>query len=216
MSTETHTEIVCIVDRSGSMNRIREDAIGGFNAFLAEQKELPDPAKLTLVLFNHRYQLLHDGVSLQDVPELDDRAYAISGNTALLDAVGMTIDNVRNRIETLSDDEEPAAVIVAILTDGLENSSREYTRQQVFELIKAQREAGWEFVFLAANQDAVSEGGRMGVDAADARKFAHTGEGVREAFRHSSARTAETRRRTRDQGKTSPTGSTKIGFPKPD
>ncbi len=211
-----YTEIVCIVDRSGSMHRIREDAIGGFNAFLAEQKELPDPAKLTLVLFNHRYELVHDGVGLQDVPELDDRTYAISGSTALLDAVGMTIDNVRNRIETLSDGEKPGAVIVAILPDGLENSSREYTRQQVFEFIKAQREAGWEFVFLAANQDAVREGGRMGVDAADARRFAHTGEGIRDAYRYTSGRTAETRRRARGQGRAVASGSTKIGFPKPD
>ncbi len=87
--------------------------------------------------------------------------------------------------------------------------------QQVFELIKAQQEAGWEFVFLAANQDAVSEGGRMGVDAADAREFAHTGEGVREAFRHSSARAAETRRRTRKHGKSTASSGARIGFPKP-
>ena len=217
MTQVNHAEVVCIVDRSGSMNAIAEDALGGFNQFLVEQKKLPDPARFTLVLFNHEYELAHDGANLADVPDLTPDAYGISGTTALLDAVGMTLDNVRNRLAKVPDGEQPAGVLVAILTDGLENSSKEYTRGRVFEMIAGQQGKGWEFAFLAANQDAVQEGGRMGVTAADARSYAHTGEGVREAWSGISERAAGTRRRARERGEPSSGADkgTKVGFKAP-
>jgi len=153
------------------------------------------------VLFNHRYELVHEGVDLQAAPELESTTYAIGGTTALLDAVGMTIDSVRNRIAGLPEAERPAGVIVAILTDGLENSSREYTRQEVFDRIRQQQAEGWEFVFLAANQDAVQEGGTIGIPTQDARAYAHSGEGVREAWSGISRRTSRSRQRARKRRK---------------
>jgi hypothetical protein len=122
----------------------------------------------------------------------------------------MTIDAVRNRIENLAEDKRPAGVVVAILTDGLENSSREYTRRQVFDRIREQRADGWEFVFLGAEQDAVRKGGRLGVAPADARRFARTAEGVREAWSGISGRTADVRRRRRKT--TSGSDRSRIGF----
>jgi len=211
---EKHVEIVCVIDRSGSMNAIAEDAIGAFNQFLKEQKEMPDPARLTLALFNHEYELVHDGLPLADVPDLDAKTYGISGTTALLDAVGITIDNVRNRLATLDEKDRPDGVLVAILTDGLENSSREYTRRQVFDLIKAQSAEGWEFMFLAANQDAIREGGRMGVAAKDASPYAHTAEGIRKAWHGVSGRASESRRRARERRESGsdPHDGPQIGF----
>jgi len=166
------------------------------------------------VLFNHQYELVHEGVDLQTVPELDAATYAIGGTTALLDAVGMTIDSVRNRIAGLPEAERPAGVIVAILTDGLETSSREYTREQVFDRIREQQAEGWEFVFLAANQDAVQEGSTMGIAPHDAQTYAPSGEGVREAWSGISGRTSRTRQGTgkrRKPGSGSKDGSP-IGF----
>ncbi|MFO7958170.1 MAG: VWA domain-containing protein [Candidatus Brocadiia bacterium] len=219
MTEKRYVEIICVVDRSGSMGAIESDAIGGFNKFLREQKQEAGEARFTLVLFNHEYQVLHDGVELQRVPELDAATYAVGGMTALLDAVGTAVDAARARIARLTENERPAAVIVAILTDGLENSSSEYTAPQIFEKIRNLRaREGWEFVFLGADQDAVKEATRMGIAKDDAHDFSRTGEGVQGAYRRMSARTSRTRRRTRHPRRRSSTQeeSTPIGFHKAD
>lgn len=179
------TELVCIIDRSGSMHQIRDDAIGGFNAFLEGQQQHPGRARFTLVLFNHNYELVHDGLDLQAATPLDETTYVPQGNTALLDAVGRTIDDVGNRLAATPEDARPGTVIVAILTDGLENASSDYTRDRVAEMIAhQQKKYGWQFVFLAANQDAFQAAKGLNIPAADAMAFAATKVGIREAYQN--------------------------------
>lgn len=176
-------EIVCIVDRSGSMQPIRKDAIGGFNKFLEDQKKLSGEAQLSLVLFNTEFNQVHAGVPIADVPELTDDTYVPAGMTALLDAVAKTIDEVGTRLAELPEDERPAKVVVCILTDGCENSSREYTLAQVKEKITTQREQwGWEFIYLGANQDAFAEGAKLGVSVHLTSNYPATSKGLRTAY----------------------------------
>jgi uncharacterized protein YegL len=195
MTNPNLTEIVCIIDRSGSMESIRTDAIGGFNAFLAEQQKLPGDAKLTLVLFDHEYILHLDGVPLQDVQPLDETTYVPRGTTALLDAIGRTVDDVGKRLGATPEDERPGKVIVVILTDGLENASRDYTHERVRALITHQSEKySWEFVFLAANQDAIAAAGQIAIQPQNAVAFAATPAGVQGVLQEASARVTESRR----------------------
>lgn len=176
------SEIICIVDRSGSMGSIRSDAIGGFNVFLEDQKKAPGEAHLSLVLFNDQYELVHDHVDIQRVPELNEETYQPSGTTALLDAVGRTIDRVGQRLAKTAEHDKPCKVIVAILTDGLENASSDYSRAKIAEMIEHQQKVySWEFIFLAANQDAIATASSMSIHAKDAISFDATGEGVRNA-----------------------------------
>jgi hypothetical protein len=177
------TEIICIIDRSGSMQSIRSDAIGGFNAFLAGQQKHPGEGRLTLALFNHDYECVYEATPLSDVPLLTEDTYVPEGTTALLDAVGRAIVDAGNRLAAMPEDERPGQVIVAILTDGLENASTDYTRERVAELVAHQRtKYAWEFVFLAANQDAFQAAQKLSIDPADAMAFASTKAGVRTAY----------------------------------
>jgi uncharacterized protein YegL len=189
------SEIVCIVDRSGSMDAIRTDAIGGFNTFLTDQKQEPGEATLSLVLFNHQYTLAYDNIRLDKVRPLNEKTYVPQGMTALLDAVGRTIDAVGERLSRTPEPERPSKVIVAILTDGLENASREYSRGKVAEMIQHQREKySWEFIFLAANQDAIASARSISIAAEDAFAFQATGAGVRHANMQMSQEIARRRR----------------------
>lgn len=176
------TEIAFVLDRSGSMNPIAADAIGGFNTFLASQQALPGEARLTLVLFDHEYLVVHDNVAIRQVPPLDAKTFVPRGMTALLDAVGRTIDDVGVRLAATPEEQRPAKVIVAILTDGQENASRDYTFAKVAGMIKHQQEKySWEFLFLAANQDAIAAAGALSIGAKDAIAFQATGQGIRNA-----------------------------------
>ena len=175
-------EIACVVDRSGSMDAVRTDAIGGFNSFLRQQQALPGEARLSLVLFNHGYERVHDRRPLAEVPPLDEATYVPGGTTALLDAVGRTLHDLGNRIEAAPPAERPEKVIVAILTDGLENASRDYTYERVAGAIEDRQAAGWEFVFLAANQDAIASAARVGIGAQDAFGFVADAAGTGVAF----------------------------------
>lgn len=181
---ENFTEIVCIIDRSGSMHAIRDDAIGGFNQFLEEQKGVPGEAQLTLVLFNHQYKLVHDGVGLTTIPPLDHNTYRPAGTTALLDAIGRTIDTVGERLAQTPEKERPTQVIVSILTDGLENSSRDYTQGRIAEMISHQESKySWEFIFLGANMDAFKVASMLNISAANTSNFVASSEGTRASFR---------------------------------
>ncbi len=176
------SEIVCIIDRSGSMGSIRDDAIGGFNTFLAEQKKLPGEATLTYIQFDTEYEVVHENAPLNDVPPIDETVYVPRGSTALLDAVGRTIDATGKRLANMPEEHRPETVIVAILTDGEENSSREYDLARIEDMIRHQKEKySWEFIFLGANQDAFAEAAKIGIDRKDAYNFAATAEGVRDA-----------------------------------
>ncbi len=184
MVRSPHAEIVCIIDRSGSMESIRQDAIGGFNRFMDEQKKLPGDARLTLVLFNDEYALVADGAPLSRFRPLDDETYVPSGTTALLDAVGRTLAGLRARIDGLAPAERPDTVVVSILTDGMENVSREYTYERIAGMIAECREKrGWEFIFLAANQDAFVTGNALAIDRKNTVQFSSTHEGLATAYK---------------------------------
>ena len=179
--TESRTHIVCIVDRSGSMQPIAEDAIGGSNAFLESQRTLPGDAVVTLVLFDHEYFRLCRAVPIAQAPRLDHGNYYPRGTTALLDAIGRTLEDVEAAMAARNAEKEH--VIVAILTDGLENSSTDYSAEAIAQRIDALRtEHGWEFIYLGANQDAISVAGRMNIPAASSANFAATSAGVHHAY----------------------------------
>jgi ADP-heptose:LPS heptosyltransferase len=188
------SEIICIIDRSGSMASISNDAIGGFNTFLEEQRKVPGEATLTFVQFDTEYEIVHENKPLQNVPELNHDTYQPRGMTALLDAVGRTIDDTGRRLANMPEGSRPEKVIIAILTDGEENSSRKYDLGKVRELIKHQKDNyQWEFIFLGANQDAFAEAAKIGIDAKDSFNFAATEKGVRSAYTNMSASVAQYR-----------------------
>lgn len=158
------TDITIILDRSGSMQAIRGDTVGGFNAFLEEQKKLPDPASLSLIQFDHEYEPVYRGIDIREAAQLTLETFVPRGNTALYDAVGRTIVKTGERLAKLPEAERPKRVLHLIITDGAENASREYTAAMLHSMITEQREKySWEFVFLGANQDAVLNAQQIGV-----------------------------------------------------
>ncbi len=157
------TDITMVVDRSGSMASIRSDAEGGINSFVSQQQQEPGEALMTLVQFNTAYEFIHSGISIGQVP-----AYRLqpSGSTALLDAVGRAINETGSRLAAMDETQRPGLVVFVIATDGEENSSREFTREQIRQMIQHQQSAyRWQFTFLAANQDAFAEGASLGIAA---------------------------------------------------
>lgn len=184
MADTQRTDITIILDRSGSMGTISEDAIAGFNRFIDDQSAQPGEARLTLVQFDDRIEILHDAVPLADVPPLTQDTFKPRGATALHDAIGKSIRQAKTRLAALPESERPAHVIFAIITDGYENASHEFDRQLVADMIRHQRAQGdWRFLFFGANQDAVKEADSLGIDAASAVTFEGTGAGARKAFR---------------------------------
>jgi uncharacterized protein YegL len=177
-------EVICILDRSGSMESIRMDSIGGFNTFLDEQKAIKGEASLTLVLFDDKYEIVHDNINIQDVPPLDATVFVPRGWTALLDAIGKTVTTVGERLAKTDEALRPDKVIVVILTDGYENQSTEYNSEQIKEMIKHQQEKySWEFIYLGANQDAFAVGGSLGIKGCNTCSFDATPAGARSASR---------------------------------
>ncbi len=182
-TTDNIVEIVCILDRSGSMGSVLDDSIGGFNAFLAEQKKLPGRANMTLVLFDNEYQEAVTSQDIANVAPLTRETYVPRGSTALYDAIGRAIGNVTEKIAKTPKTDRPTKVIVAILTDGQENSSREFQQKQVFDLVSAKREEDkWEFVYLGANQDAMTAGHSIGVAVSNSFNYNSTGVGTVRAY----------------------------------
>jgi uncharacterized protein YegL len=162
------TEIAFILDRSGSMQSIAEAAVSSFNELLERQKKEHEqtPVRISLVLFNTEYEVPFSSVMASELPRLDMKTYAPDGGTALLDAIGRTIDELGSRLAAMSEADRPGKVIVAIMTDGEENSSRQFNWEQISEKIKHQTEVyKWEFLFLGANQDAIATGSRMHISA---------------------------------------------------
>ncbi len=160
------TELVLILDKSGSMAGLERDTIGGFNSMLEKQKAVDGPCRVTTVLFDHRYTLLHDRIDIQAVSPMTDREYFVGGSTALLDAVGTTIHKIAAVQKNTAEEYRAERVLLVIITDGEENASREYSIQRVKAMIEHEkREYGWEFVFLGANIDAVETAGRFGIGA---------------------------------------------------
>lgn len=183
MSKENLTEIVCIIDKSGSMESVKKDAIGGFNSFIDVQKKVPGDAALTLILFDTIYEVCYEGKNIKDVPNLNDSSYTPCGCTALLDALGKTINSVGARLSKTLEQDRPSKVIFVILTDGEENSSREFTKKQINDMITHQKDVyKWEFIYLAANQDAIHEASYIGIKASNAFNYVGTAQGTRDVY----------------------------------
>ena len=160
------TELVFILDRSGSMAGLEADTIGGFNAMLEKQRKEPGKAVISTVLFDNETEVIHDRVSLDRVPALTEKEYYVRGCTALLDAVGGAIHHIGNVHKYAREEDRPGKTLFVITTDGLENASRRYTYDKVKSMIERQREKyGWEFLFLGANIDAAREAARFGIRA---------------------------------------------------
>ena len=177
--TNERTHIICVLDSSGSMSSIMSDSIGGFNTFLQQQRELPDDATITVALFdsNHNYQLLYDNVDIKKAKDLTSKEWYPRGMTALYDAIGKTINADKARLAKLGD-EAPAKVLVCVVTDGLENDSREYTLLNIKDLIGVCEKDNWNFVYLAANQDAFSVGSGFGISVGNTYTYTASAAGV--------------------------------------
>lgn len=193
------TAIAAVVDRSGSMEPLVDDAIGGFNAFLAAQQAAPGEVRLTLALFDHEILVPCLDQPIAAVPPLDRSTYVPRGSTALLDAIGTTIDELGLRLAHTPEAERPGTVIVAILTDGHENASTRYRSNQIADRIAHQRAFyDWEFVFLAANEDAIITAQSLAIPAVDARSFRADHAGVEEVYLDLHQRVEEKKRRRRE------------------
>ena len=180
--TNGQTELVFILDRSGSMSGLESDTIGGFNGMLTQHCSEGGDVLVSTVLFDHENEVIHDRVRVADVPTLTSKEYYTRGCTALLDAMGDAIHHIKNVHKYARPEDRPARTMFIITTDGMENSSTRYTADQVRAMVKQQEEAGWEFVFLGANIDAVQVAGGLGIRAENAVEFACDAAGVRENF----------------------------------
>ena len=176
------TELVFILDRSGSMSGLESDTIGGFNGMLTQHRSEGGDVLVSTVLFDHENEVIHDRVRIADVPTLTSKEYYTRGCTALLDAMGDGIRHIKNVHKYARPEDRPARTMFIITTDGMENSSTRYTADQVRAMVKQQEEAGWEFVFLGANIDAERVAGDIGIPVENAVEFACDAAGVRENF----------------------------------
>lgn len=182
------TEIIVVMDKSGSMGPRQSDAIGGFNQFLKEQQAEPGEANLSLVMFDTTYNIPFTGKPLKDVPELNTDTYRPGGGTALNDALARAIIETGKRLEDMQEDVRPEKVICVVITDGEENSSKEHSKEQVAEMVKHQTEKyDWAFIYLGANVDAFAEAGQLGFAKHAVMDFAPSADGVRSAYVGTSA-----------------------------
>lgn len=177
------TEMVFILDRSGSMDGLEADTIGGFNRLLTKQKKVKGDALITTVLFDDHYELLHDREDIKDVAKLTETEYFVRGCTALLDAVGKTITKIAHAQKQMDEDERPAHTMFVIITDGYENASHEYDGSKILKMVTKQQEKhDWEFVFIGSNIDAIATASRIGIRRSRAVNAMHDGAGQRLSY----------------------------------
>lgn len=177
------TEMVFILDRSGSMAGMEDDTIGGFNGLIKKQQKEEGEAFVSTVLFDDRTEVLHDRVALDKLQPMTDREYYVRGCTALLDAVGRAIKHISNVHKYAREEDRPEKTMMVIITDGYENASREYTYAKVKKLIHEQEEKhGWEFLFLGANIDAAAEADRFGICKERAVRYEQDSAGIAKNF----------------------------------
>jgi len=176
------TEIIVVIDKSGSMRDTQQQVIEGFNEFLREQSAQPGEATLTMTQFNTDYCIVHDGVALADVPALDTKSYCPEGGTALIDAACRTIDKVTARHANMPDAEKPERVLMVITTDGQENSSIENKKDDLKKRVTDLEAANWRFIFFGANIDAFAEAGGYGVQRGATASYKATAQGTRSMY----------------------------------
>lgn len=173
------TELVFILDKSGSMGGLEKDTIGGYNSMLEKQKAVDGECLITTVLFDNDYELLHDRIDIKAVSPITEKEYCVGGSTALVDSIGRTIHKIGNAQRHTADDYRAEKVMFVIITDGEENASREYSATKVKEMIERQKSRyNWEFIFLGSNIDAVETAGRFGINADRAVDYVPDGEGT--------------------------------------
>ncbi len=190
------TEIVFILDRSGSMGGLESDTIEGYNSLIEKQKREEGEAVISTVLFDDRQEVLHDRVSLDKINPMTDREYYVRGSTALLDAIGGAIHHIGNIHKYARPEDVPERTLFIITTDGMENCSREYSYEKVRHMVERQKKKfGWEFIFLGANIDAVQVAGQFGVEADRAVEYQCDGEGTAINFKVLSKVVSSVRRR---------------------
>lgn len=188
------TEICVILDRSGSMSNVQGKTIESFNTFIEEQKKVPGEATISLVQFDHMYEPVYYNKNLQEVELLTDTTYKPRGMTKLYDAIGKTIIDLGKKLEAKPESDRPNKVIVVILTDGQENDSKEFTNETIKKMIEAQTKVySWEFLYLGANQDAIVEAGKMGINIHASVTYAANEVGTAAVFRSFSKRVVDTR-----------------------
>ena len=188
------TELVIIIDKSGSMYSLTNDVVGGFNSLIEEQKKEGETL-VTTIFFNHDVKFVHEQLDIKEVKPLDKRTYRASGCTALLDAIGDGIAYIKSKHASLREDELPKHTIFSIMTDGLENASREYSYSKIKSMIELQKKCGWSFIFQAANIDTEYEAERLGIDQDMAMSFEASCDGVARHFKCCSATISKARKK---------------------
>jgi hypothetical protein len=193
--TTLATDITILLDRTGSMQKIREDTIGGYNAFVAEQQRERGACTLTLVQFDSQdaFEQVYHG-PVQQAPHLTHETFVPRAMTPLLDAIGRGINATGARLSALPEADRPGQVVFVIITDGLENASHEFKKATIMEMVTRQQQVyNWKFVFLGANMDAIAEAATLGIDARQTLGFAADGQGIREAYKTASRLTSSYR-----------------------
>lgn len=177
------TELVFILDRSGSMAGLESDTIGGFNSMIENQKNEPGEARVTTVVFDNEYKMIHDAIDIKEIAPLTRKDYYVGGMTALMDAVGHTINHIGRRLAYTPEAERPGQVIVMITTDGYENASHEFTRDKVKSMIEHQTNIySWKFMFLGANIDAAREAQSIGISQDFAAQYTASEIGTKSVY----------------------------------
>ena len=177
------TELIMILDMSGSMRNLTSDTIGGYNSLIDEQKKQPGEAKVTTILFDDRYIVLHDREDIQKVNPITDKEYMPRGMTAMLDAIGRTLVSVGEKLAQTPEEERPGKVLVTIITDGYENASKEYNWSAIKDMIKEQREKySWVFSFIGADIDNISVSNSLGIDSRLSKKYTKSSAGTSSVY----------------------------------
>ena len=177
------TELVFIIDRSGSMSGLESDTIGGFNAMIEKQKKEDGTCLVSTILFDNTADVIHDRISLSDVKPMTDKDYEVGGCTALIDAIGGAIHHIGNVHKYIRREDVPERTMFVITTDGMENASHEYTSEKVKGMIERQKEKyGWEFIFIGANIDAVETAKKYGIDSDRAVNYCHDERGTQKVY----------------------------------
>lgn len=187
MPKKNLTEIAIVMDESGSMQSTALDAIGGFNSFIEAQKKVEGEANVTLVLFDNKYEIVYNGIPIEKITELTSDVYCPGGGTALIDAIGKTVDSISDRIGAMDEEEKPDKIIVIVITDGQENSSSIYKRSDVNKKIKEHQEReGWEIIFIGASAEVLEQADDLGIRSDRMMGYVADSAGTRGVYAHMS------------------------------